>query len=172
MDISDSDINESEVNTGVDNDMTSVDSFNELKKAKDVIITNEKLSAEFNIQNSEVNWEGDDSVDPNPVQVPFRKSSDLMSRHAEIYIQKSMVPRYYSHSDGGRRNKVESFKDVWSSSESEYESPDEEEFYDPRQISKWKWETDYTSLPSDYNSSSTKSDDELSYKACKFYIIG
>lgn len=83
-----------------------------------------------------------------------------MNRHAELYIKTSYETKYYNNSDGGRRTKVVSLPDDDSSDESEYESPDEQEYYDPRQISKWKWETDYTSLPSDYDSSSSNSDDE------------
>jgi hypothetical protein len=169
MDISDSDKNDSEDNVDIDGDMTSISSFDALEKTNAIIHTDIKNSESYVLQKCHVDWEGDDSADPNPPQVSFRKSSDLMSRHAEIYIKKSMIPKYYNSSDGGRRNKVVNISnDIWTTSESEYESPDEEEYYDPRQISKWKWETDYTSLPSDYDSSSTKSDDELSYKECKF----
>lgn len=115
---------------------------------------------------SNVNWEGDEIIDPNPPKVPFRESSDQMNRHAEIYIIKPKSYNYYKNSDGGRRKKVtDTACDVWDTSESEYESLEEDLYYDPRQLSKWKWETDYTSIQaSDYDSSSTKSDEELSYK--------
>jgi hypothetical protein len=115
---------------------------------------------------SNVNWEGDESMDPNPPKVPFKESSDRMNRHAEIYIIKPKGYNYYNNSDGGRRKKVtDTAFDVCNTSESEYESVEEDLYYDPRQLSKWKWETDYTSIQaSDYDSSSTKSDDELSYK--------
>ena len=89
-----------------------------------------------------------------------------MNRHAEIYVIKPKSYNYYNNSDGGRRKKVtDTTFDVINTSESEYESLEEDLYYDPRQLSKWKWETDYTSIQaSDYDSSSTKSDDELSYK--------
>lgn len=124
---------------------------------------------------SNVNWTGDEVNDPNPPQVPFKESSDLMNRHAERYLQKPMNLVYHKNSDGGRRTKVVNipfpFKeyDGYTTSESEYESPDEDWYYDPRQISKWKWETDFTSVHSDCDSSSSKSDDELSYKESKFF---
>ena len=116
------------------------------------------------MKQSEIKWKGDDILDPNAPQVPFKKSSTLMNRHAELYIEMSIETKYYNNSDGVRRTKLVSLPDDNSSDESEYESPAEQEYYDPRQISKWKWETDYTSLPSDYDSSSSNSDEEKSYQ--------
>lgn len=125
---------------------------------------------------SNVKWTGDEVNDPNPPQVPFKESSNLMNRHAERYLQQPMNLVYHKDSDGGRRTKVVNISfpfndeyDGYNSSEAEYESPDEDWYYDPRQISKWKWETDFTSVNSDYDSSSTKSDDEVSYKESKHF---
>ena len=122
---------------------------------------------------SKVNWEGDAIIDPNPPKVPFKESSDLMNRHSGIYIIKPKAYNYCKSSDGGRRTKVtETAIDVCETTESEYESLEEDLYYDPRQLSKWKWETDYTSIQaSDSDSSSTKSDDELSYRESKFFVL-
>ena len=76
---------------------------------------------------SNVNWEGDEVIDPNPPKVPFKESSDRMNRHAEIFIIKPKGYNYYNNSDGGRRKKVtDTTFDVCSTSESEYESVEED----------------------------------------------
>jgi hypothetical protein len=124
-----------------------------------------------------INWRGDSSyqhdVNDSPI-LPFKKSSSNMSRHA----QKCFVPmmledalkKTYSNSDGGRRKKVISlsksgYSGYSTEESSEYESPDEDWYYDPRRISKWTWSNDYSSITSENNSESTISE-ITNYKFC------
>jgi hypothetical protein len=116
----------------------------------------------------------DTDVEDSPI-VPFKKSSNKMSRHAI----KCMVPmafeaanrKTYNHSDGGRRKKVvniRTFGDLGYSTDesSEYESPDEDWYYDPRRTSKWTWANDYSSVTSHISSESTI-ENTVDYESCR-----
>jgi hypothetical protein len=175
MILSDSDSNDNDNDDTFNNDMMSVENMENIVADQSEVQIHASLNLDHNKQiefrKSNVNWKGDETIDPNPPKLPFKESSDLMNRHAAIYIIKPQTYNYYDNSDSGRRKKVnDTAFDICATSEFEYESPAEDLYYDPRQLSKWKWETDYTSIQaSEYDSSSTKSDDELSYKECKFF---
>lgn len=92
-----------------------------------------------------------------------------MSRHALKYdIPMHLEDSYkksYKSSDNGRRKKVEKIRSIsnyygYSSTDesTEYESPDEDWYYDPRRTSKWSWSNDYSSITTDNNSESTITD--------------
>lgn len=113
------------------------------------------------------NYENSD--DNSPIK-PFKKSSIQMSRHAKKYdipmMLENQLKKTYSSSDGGRRKKVMNMSHFgnygytgYSTDESsEYESPDEDWYYDPRRTSKWTWNNDYSSITTDNNSESTITD--------------
>lgn len=94
----------------------------------------------------------------SPIRL-FRKTSESMSRHAIKWLGQCPSPNVYRSSDNGRRVKVPDMSVFgrcgWSDDESEYESPDEDWFYDPRNKSKWTWENDYCSLASNSTGSSS-----------------
>ena len=113
-----------------------------------------------------VKWRGDNSYDyseDSPIQ-PFKKSSKQMNRHAIKYdIPMGLEDSYkksYKSSDNGRRKKIEKVVNIFNygystDESSEYESPDEDWYYDPRRTSKWSWSNDYSSITTDNNSEST-----------------
>jgi hypothetical protein len=116
-----------------------------------------------------IQWRGDNSYEEcedSPIK-PFKKSSNLMTQHAiKCHVPMSLedaCKKTYNNSDGGRRKKVEKFSSIsnygnsgYSTDESsEYESPDEDWYYDPRRTSKWTWSNDYSSITTDSNSEST-----------------
>ena len=125
-------------------------------------------------------WRGDNSStesDSSP-NIPFKKSSSKMSRHAvKCYVPMNIeneLKKTYKDSDGGRRKKCVKLGDLscfdndinyksnygYSTEEeaTEYESPDEDWYYDPRSTSKWTFANDYSSINSDSNSKSTISE--------------
>ena len=90
-----------------------------------------------------------------------------MNRHAIKYdIPMALEGSYtksYKSSDNGRRKKVEKVFNIFNygystDESSEYESPDEDWYYDPRRTSKWSWSNDYSSITTDNNSESTITD--------------
>jgi hypothetical protein len=111
-------------------------------------------------------WRDDNNYEESedsPIQ-PFKKSSNQMSIHAlKCHVPMILEDSYkksYNNSDGGRRKKVEKVSSLsnylYSTDESsEYESPDEDWYYDPRRTSKWTWSNDYSSITTDNNSEST-----------------
>lgn len=118
-----------------------------------------------------VKWRGDNEYDyseDSPIK-PFKKSSKQMSRHAlkydiPMHLEGSFKKSYKS-SDNGRRKKVLKIGSIsnyygYSSTDesTEYESPDEDWYYDPRRTSKWSWLNDYSSIMTDNNSESTITD--------------
>ena len=89
----------------------------------------------------------------------FKKSSKSMSRHSRKWLGLCPSPTKYKDSDNGRRKKVEKISELsifgFSDDKTEYESPDEDWFYDPRAKCKWNWENDYSSLASTSNDDAT-----------------
>jgi hypothetical protein len=121
-------------------------------------------------------WNGDSSTEENNIIRPFRSSSKYMNRHAIKYLGPTPLPKVYPNSDGGRRHKIvmsTAFGEEYSTEESEYESPDEEWYYDPRKVSSWNWKNDYCSLASDESDSSDLSEKEQEQSKCNFrkYLV-
>lgn len=119
-------------------------------------------------------WHGDSYSDcsaTTPIKL-FRRSSKSMSRHSLKWHGMCPSPITYKNSDNGRRKRCEKLSEFscfdYSDEETEYESPDEDWFYDPRNKSKWNWENDYCSLAS----ASTDDDSFVEYipKNCKYYF--
>lgn len=122
--------------------------------------------------NEDISWHGDSNSERSisPMHL-FRKSSKSMSRHAQKWLGLCPSPKVYRNSDNGRRKKVEKISffgryDI-SDDETEYESPDEDWFYDPRSKSKWNWENDYCSLASNNDDDEASSAKLMSSNICK-----
>lgn len=119
-----------------------------------------RFKSDVTDNNEDIHWQGDSNSESgaSPVRL-FRKSSESMSRHSVKWLGKCPSPNVYRNSDNGRRKKVEkiSFFGRYDNSdeESEYESAEEDWYYDPRNKCKWNWENDYCSLAS--NSTETSS---------------
>ena len=119
-----------------------------------------RLQSDCTDNNEDIRWQGDSNSESgvSPVRL-FRKSSESMTRHCVKWLGKCPSPNVYRNSDNGRRKKIEkvSFFGRYDNSdeESEYESAEEDWYYDPRNRSKWNWENDYCSLAS--NSTDTSS---------------
>jgi hypothetical protein len=131
---------------------------------------NESIIAD---SNEEIAWHGDSNSDCSisPMHL-FRKSSKSMTRHSLKWLGLCPSPTVYKNSDNGRRKKVEKISfygmcDI-SDEETEYESPDEDWYYDPRSKSKWNWENDYCSLASNSNDDDESNSILISSKNCKF----
>jgi hypothetical protein len=120
--------------------------------------------------NEEKLWHGDSNSDCNvsPVRL-FRKTSESITRHSLKWLG-ICSPVVYNNSDNGRRIKVPKISffgkfDTTGDSD-EYESPDEDWYYDPRNKSKWNWENDYCSLAS--NSEDSSNSIVIASKSSKF----
>lgn len=102
----------------------------------------------------------------------FKKSSKSMSRHSRKWLGLCPTPTTYKDSDNGRRKKVEKISELsvfgFSDDETEYESPDEDWFYDPRAKCKWNWENDYSSLASASNDDDATSSILMTSSNCKY----
>lgn len=119
-----------------------------------------RLQSDSTDNTDDIRWQGDSNSESgvSPIRL-FRKSSESMTRHSVKWLGKCPSPNVYRNSDNGRRRKVEkiSFFGRYDNSdeESEYESAEEDWYYDPRNRSKWNWENDYCSLASNSTDNSS-----------------
>ena len=122
--------------------------------------------------NEELSWHGDSNSDRSisPMHL-FCKTSKSMSRHSRKWLGLCPSPKVYRNSDNGRRKKVENISFFgrydFSDEDTQYESPDEDWYYDPRSKSKWNWENDYCSLASENDENDASSAKLMSSNICK-----
>ena len=148
--------------------------INDINRQVISVTSTSRLQSDCTDNNDDIRWHGDSNSESgvSPVRL-FRKSSESMSRHSVKWLGKCPSPNVYRNSDNGRRKKVEkiSFFGRYDNSdeETEYESAEEDWYYDPRNRSKWNWENDYCSLAS--NSTDTSCSLINGSKNRKYYII-